>query len=412
MECAEFIESVRRIERAKLLFDQRRWKEAEAELRKAMIGGEFRATALYWLAWTLLRQDRIQEAETAADGAIAADPEMPGGYYVRAVALRKIGKLDQAEEAVRAAIRKDTHASEYRAMLGWMLLDAGRVREALGVADEGPRQSPEAVDLHQVRTEALRDLGKLDAAEESARHAVSLDPGDEVSMAQLGAIAFKQKDLIAAQEHYATALRIRPTYSYARNGLLETLRTRTWIYRLLAPKRKVKMTTRMYIAVVYLGVLGLVLAITSSWPAALLPALVCALAAFVLIRGYVGAAFNPLSTLALRLNPIGRAALSRDEIRCSNYVVLLLAGALLGFGLMAAGIWLGFLVGLLPISLVIPVAKTFQETGRRRRVAALYTLAMACAGVAGIVALALHQGTVARYSLCAFTFCWLQFRRS
>lgn len=408
MECVDIIEAAERIERAKLLIDNRRWKEAEAELHRAIASEDARGTALYWLAWTLLWQDRLKEAETAAARAIAEDPEWSSGYYIRAVVLKRMGIWNEAEEAIRAAIHKNANVPEYRALLAHMRLDQRRPQEALEIADQGLRNSPEAVDLHQVRTDALIELGKLDEAGESARQAASLNPQDEFTMAQLGRIAFNQKDFATAQERFGTALRILPTYTYARRCLLETLRARTWIYRLLAPKQKVKMTPRMYIGVLYLGLLAFVGALIVPWPYRILPALGCALAAFVLVRGYVGLAFNPLSALALRLNPSGRAALSREEIRCSNYVALLLGGALLATALTAAGIWIAFLAALLQVLLVIPVAKIFQSTGRKRTIAVLYTVGLALSGVAGIVGVALHQHTVAQYSLSAFIFLWLR----
>ena len=56
-----------------------------------------------------LRQDLPQDALQSFDAAIAADPRLPGAHYYRAHALEKLNRLDEAIDALKAALPGAEH---------------------------------------------------------------------------------------------------------------------------------------------------------------------------------------------------------------------------------------------------------------------------------------------------------------
>ncbi len=106
--------------------------------------------------------------------------------------------------------------------------------------------------------------------------------------------------------------------------------------------------------------------------------------AFVLVSWFA----TPLSNLCLRLHPLGKLALSKDERRASNWV-----GGSLGCALVALAAWLALdsetamVVAMMSGVFAIPLAMTFScQDPQPRRWMTIYT-----AGVAALGAVALSM---------------------
>lgn len=391
--------------------DHRRWAEAEAECRLALASECDRALAFYWLAWVQMRQEKFAEGLQNAERAIVEDPERGGGYHARALILDKQGDRAEAEKAIRTAIQKDPYTPEYRSDLGWMIVYR-RAGDALEAVNEGLKHSPEHASLHQVRTEALGLLKQAGAAEESARKALALAPENAVSHAQLAAIEFRKKNYEAAEKLYAEALRINPGYTYAREGLVKALRARTWIYRIAGPQPPRTKTPPSFAVSFVSGLIGLTMLIRFAPQfGAAVGLILLAIAAFFLVRFYLRAIANPVSTLLIRRNPLGRAALASQEVECSDYAVMLLGGALAALVAGVAGARICFLIGLYLLLLMVPMAKSYELKGRRQKLAQGYTwflFSMAAFSVAAFVSKHVGAGsvlvTVFIYGLLLFQF--------
>jgi Flp pilus assembly protein TadD len=72
------------------------------------------------LAHNFFIQDRLTEALDMADRGLAHDPEHVGCLNRRAQALAKLGRLEQAQEAIDAALRIDPADAESHATHGWI----------------------------------------------------------------------------------------------------------------------------------------------------------------------------------------------------------------------------------------------------------------------------------------------------
>jgi hypothetical protein len=96
---------------------------------------------------------------------------------------------------------------------------------------------------------------------------------------------------------------------------------------------------------------------------------------------------DPLFNLLLRVNRLGRLALSRQQIWASNCVggcLLLALVALVGW--VASGDFRFGLTSLVSTGLIVPVAATFKcSTGWPRLVMAGYTILLAAVGICAVV---------------------------
>ena len=96
----------------------------------------------------------------------------------RALALCELGRLEDAEEALREALREDPDDPLAHGILARVLLDLDRPDEALQSASTTIALEPELSLGHVARAQALLSLGRFDEAEDSAYEAIRLDPED------------------------------------------------------------------------------------------------------------------------------------------------------------------------------------------------------------------------------------------
>jgi tetratricopeptide (TPR) repeat protein len=96
----------------------------------------------------------------------------------RAIALVDLGRLEDAEDSLRDALREDPDDPLAHGILALVLLDLDRADEALQSASATIGLAPDLSLGHAARARALLSLGRFDEAEASAHEAIRLDPED------------------------------------------------------------------------------------------------------------------------------------------------------------------------------------------------------------------------------------------
>jgi tetratricopeptide (TPR) repeat protein len=96
----------------------------------------------------------------------------------RALALCDLGRLEDAEEALRDALREEPDDPLAHGILARVLLDLDRADEALESASTTIALAPDLSLGHVARAQALLSLGRFDEAEDSAHEAIRIDPED------------------------------------------------------------------------------------------------------------------------------------------------------------------------------------------------------------------------------------------
>jgi predicted TPR repeat methyltransferase len=151
-----------RLAAAQALLQAGRLGEAEAGLRECLACGD--ANAAGPLATLLLQQERDREAAELLEPAVRAAPANGELVVSLSVALRRLGRLDEALDFARRGCTLLPQAVPAWNALGVAALEAGRNDEALAAFESGLRAAPghPALILHGAL--ALRRLGRNEEA--------------------------------------------------------------------------------------------------------------------------------------------------------------------------------------------------------------------------------------------------------
>ncbi|MDJ0522910.1 MAG: tetratricopeptide repeat protein [Planctomycetota bacterium] len=149
-------------------------------LRKAVEAEPEYDFALYRLGVMLRVDGKTKEAEQHVQQAIELDPEY-AGYWV------ELGEIaiteddhDGAERYANRALELDAEHVGARQLLSRSLEEAGPKKHAqrLEILDRALQDDPEDADVWDDRAALLLKMGRLDEAEDSARQALMLEPGN------------------------------------------------------------------------------------------------------------------------------------------------------------------------------------------------------------------------------------------
>ena len=236
--------------------------------------------------------------------------------------------------------------------------------EALDAAEKGLHVDSEHVGCANLRARALINLGRKAEANDTLDDALSKDPENAWTHANRGWALLEQSDRQRALEHFREALRLDPTLESARIGIVEALKSKHLIYRLmlryflwaakLSKRAGIILIVCIFFGPQFLHGLG------KQFPsfAGLFEAASLAIVAFAVMTWIA----EPLFNLLLRVNKFGRMALSREQIVASNYLGICVLGAFsaLPAWLATRNQALAFFLFLVFGFLMLPVSATFR----------------------------------------------------
>jgi tetratricopeptide (TPR) repeat protein len=380
--------------RARLLYEQSRYAQAEQELRNLLNETPHNAKAHALLAHCLAEQNKLDEAQAEAEQAIALAPDEAYPYDCRSFVLVYCGRHAQAEASAREAIRLDPTCPDYHAQLALALLQQRKWQEGCDAATMGLAHDPEHGGCIHLRTIALTWLGRQAEAAASVNSSLARDPDDAMAHANKGWALLHERKWNDALPHFRDALRIDPTCDYAQRGIVEALKARNSIYRWILAyfMYLTRLGDRARWRVFIGGLVAYFVAgrIADSYPpsAIWIVPLRWLYAAFALLFlfGY------PLFNLLLRFNRFGWYALSPDQRTASNWFGACLALCITA--LTAGLIWdseLALLVAGYAIGMALPLVMIyyFDDHWPRKRMK-VFTGAMAVLGGAALATSAVN----------------------
>lgn len=150
-----------------------------------------------------------------SEAAIAARPDAPAAWNVRAYALSAVGRKEEALAAYEKASALDPRDVLSRVNRASVLIALDRAADALAPLDEVLRLAPRHARAQNHRGVVLERLGRLDEARAAYRTAVTLDPKDAVAYNNLGSLAFRRGVDAAAAAHFARAVELDPAFQPA-----------------------------------------------------------------------------------------------------------------------------------------------------------------------------------------------------
>ena len=317
------------IERGNLLYRTGRFDLAEQEFGAVLAAEPTNALAHAMIGLCLLHRGRYEDAADEARQAIQLRPDWDVGYATLAAVLAGRRRWAEAADAIDRAIGLDPFDPDHRGTLAGIRLQQRRWADALAAADAGLAVDPQHAACVNVRGQALVNLGRRDEAGVTLAGALARDPHSAVTHANQGWTLLHAGDYRAALQHFREALRIDPEQQWAKAGIVEALKARNVVYRVmlryfLFMSRMSRQAQWGILIGGYVGyrLMGTTAADHPGVRPFVLPVMV-AYVGFAVLTWLAGPAFN----LMLRVDRFGRYALSRDQRVASNWFGLCLLSA-------------------------------------------------------------------------------------
>jgi Flp pilus assembly protein TadD len=205
---------------------RRAWEEhkagrlprAELLYRQVVEANPRHVKALHLLGVIALQQERFAEALAYLRDACAADPFQADCHSNLALAYRGLGRLAEAEAALKEALRLRPDPEVFN-NLGTVLLELNRPSEAEAAWRETVRQKPNHAEAHNNLGTVLLQLGRSIEAEAAFREALALAPANAKIYFNLGAVYQALGQLPQAEGVWRHTLRLQPDHAEAHHNL-------------------------------------------------------------------------------------------------------------------------------------------------------------------------------------------------
>ena len=371
------------LSRAELLMQQHRYELAEEQLRLALSEGTQTAMAHALLAICLLERDKFDEATTEAQQAIHEAPDEALGFYSLARVQWKRNRLIEAQATIAEAIRLEPWNAASFHLLSAIHGQRYQWQESLTAAEQGLQCDPDHIGCNNLRAIALVSLGRKSEAGQSIEATLSKNPEDAVTHANQGWTLLHQRQPREAAVHFREALRLEPQLEWARQGIIEAIKARVFLYRWLlsfflwlsrfSPRVQLGLMIGLIFGQSLLSSLIQMVPILAPFALPIRVAYVL----FVWMTWTSSSLFN----LVLRLDSFGRLVLNPKERMESNLVGLcLIVGILVGstaFYFQSELSIIPIKTGMLYLGLMLPLIATFRQPPGRNKMFAVYTTGVA-----------------------------------
>ena len=217
------------LKRAAILCDEGHFAEAGNLLRSVAEQEPSNVEVWVLLARAELAAGRYTSALQAAERTQVLIPEESLPYLIASIALRNLGRPDEAVEHARQAVSVD---QEDRGALSWLarlLVVAGSLDEAKEVAARVVKLAPEWPEAHLTAGVIAAAAGEREVAKASFREVLALDPASSAAQHELARLRLRRKAnhpavLTEAAAGFARAVSVDPEAHRSRLSLELVLR--------------------------------------------------------------------------------------------------------------------------------------------------------------------------------------------
>jgi Flp pilus assembly protein TadD len=190
------------------------WKDSTALWTRAVEKTPRDAFAWTKLGETSIQAERLDDAEHALRTALRIEPNFPSAGQLLGLTLIKKGYVADGMRFIQGSGGSGSRAREVHAGV-WNNVGAehfakGRPREALQAFERAVALNPGDARTHGNLGAAWLRLGNQDAAERNLREALRLEPLNVTARSNLGALLLARGDLGGAERELRAALRISP----------------------------------------------------------------------------------------------------------------------------------------------------------------------------------------------------------
>jgi Flp pilus assembly protein TadD len=203
---------------------QKRWPEAEAEMRKVVQIDPRNVQARSALAYVLSQEGQWNAAIGEYRRALDLDPDQAPVHYNLGVALDKEHRPDKAIVEYRQAVKLDANNEKAVYALGVDLYGEGEWLAAAAEFTSALRLAPADSDAHCGLGLAELHQQNVDAAIPELQEALRLNPQNAEAHAGLGGALLRQGKHRAALEQFRVASALEPADASYRADFLELAR--------------------------------------------------------------------------------------------------------------------------------------------------------------------------------------------
>lgn len=408
------------LERAELLLDQGRHKDAEASIKEALQHEPNNDYALALLGRCYLNSERYKEGITIVQQAIAINPDEDFYFYLLGFGYYQLNEYIIAQEQLRRAIELNPYHAGYYGMLAHVLLQEKEFELALDKANEGLAIDAEDITCLNARSTALNKLKRTADAIATMQDALAQDPDNAVTHATVGWNFLEKGKHKDAERHFLEALRISPNYGSAKMGLKESLKSKIPPYRWLLQysfwvQNSGKKFSQYLPIILYIAFRVLIAAFESNERTS---GIGWALGGIYILFVVTSWSMNSIANFFLFFHRLGRYALTNSERWSAITVVTAMVS---GLALLAFSQWttaesggLFFTEGLILISLALPLGLMeypiqFKNKSLRERFTMLLLLTGLITLVVTAVAPAYSFPLVIIYLVAFLAYNWTSF---
>lgn len=365
------------IEKAGLLIEQKRFELAIKELRLALLDDPDESRTHALLAVCLRQLDRNEEALAAARQAVALGPDDAYAHYVLAGVYIELDRYTEAEQSIRESIHLDPEDADYYTRLSSVQLQQRQWEASLSSSERALELEPTNSAALNFRSMALNNLNRTDEATAATEGALAANPDDPMAHASRGWHELRHGNRDMAMTHFKEALRLDSSQEWAREGLVEALKARNPIYRVMLVyflwlgRLEPKVVWGFIIGGFLLSKVLREFAKTNPQWAPYVWVVLGIYLAFCLMTWIA----DPLFNLLLRLHPLGRFALSRQQTQAANWF----GGSLL-LAVVSLLLWLAvgaepfMMLAIVAALMVIPISSSLGvDSKRARKILLVYT---------------------------------------
>jgi tetratricopeptide (TPR) repeat protein len=395
------------IERAKLLLQQKRFKDAETQAGIVLQQNPNDIEALQLIGHCRLDTKQYGEALKIFQQCLGLEPDDSYIHYLVAFCYYRKNELEVALKYLNQAIGLFPYNAGYFSLLSNVYYSQRKYADALYAANQGLNINAEDISCLNARSAALFRLNKKDEAYETINEALQINPEDDYTHTNYGWHYLEKGKYKQALEHFREALRINPNNRAAKEGYKSALKSKLPFYRwLLQYSLWMNRQNRAVRLLMIFGLWGVVRAVSeysddsNVWLRYTAAGIVFIYLLFVILS-WLG---NSIANLFLLTSPHGKLALTNSE---KNSALAVGAALLCGLALIACGFiqFNFFVAGCIVCSFAIPLSflefpvKIFKGTGRQVTTHIILVL-----GLATVVTLFINHQTAMFFGILYFIF--------
>lgn len=408
------------LERGQLLLQQGRIEMAKKELRLELNQNPSNAYAMGLLGFCLSTEKDHKNAVQLIESAIGLEPNNPYLFYLQAKIYLFANRFDDSIAAADNGLQLNPNGEEFFLIKGSIALNLDNWEEALSYAELGLESNPEHVELINLRARSLIQLNRRKEAEATLDYALHKSPEDPLAHTNKGWVAIENDNYEEAVTHFREALRLSPTFEFAKTGLKEAIKGKNIAYRQILKfflwTGKMNDNARWQFIIGAYVLYRIILWMAESYPT--IAPLLYPIIIFYIIFVFSSWVALPFSNLFLRLHPLGKLALSDDEKLASNSV-----GVFLTLGLFFCIMFfvtphgflndLSLLLGGWFIIMLIPVGGTFimEEDSKARKYLMIYGGLIGLCGLTyialGLISDIIVMPLIYAFALGIFLYGWV-----